>query len=134
MTPDEDMALKFAVVALRTALLKRAVLSHAEIDVELGDIFAKIAIDKTLGSTLLEGSGSTLLRLSTMREPSCTRAIGRSSREPAMVSHPSRHALSPHLRHFSPCGVRVGIVGQQGGWREHPELLCIRRIRTESGV
>jgi hypothetical protein len=57
MTPDEDMALKFAVVALRNALLKRAVLSQAEIDVELGDIFAKIAIDKTLGSTLLEGSG-----------------------------------------------------------------------------
>jgi hypothetical protein len=57
MTPDEDMALKFAVVALRYALLKRAVLSQAEIDVELGDIFAKIAIDKTLGSTLLEGSG-----------------------------------------------------------------------------
>jgi hypothetical protein len=36
MTPDEDMALKFAVVALRNALLKRAVLSQAEIDVELG--------------------------------------------------------------------------------------------------
>ena len=52
MTPDEDMALKFAVVALRNALLKRAVLSQPEIDVELGDIFAKIAIDKTL-----EGSG-----------------------------------------------------------------------------
>jgi hypothetical protein len=57
MTPDQDMALKFAVVALRNALLKRAVLSQAEIDVELGDIFAKIAIDKTLGSTLLESSG-----------------------------------------------------------------------------
>lgn len=57
MTPDEDMALKFAVVALRNALLKRAVLSQAEIDAEVGDIFAKIAIDETLGSTLLEGSG-----------------------------------------------------------------------------
>ena len=30
---------------------------QAEIDVELGDIFAKIAIDKTLGSTLLKDSG-----------------------------------------------------------------------------
>jgi Trp operon repressor len=57
MTPDEDMALKFAVVALRNALLKRSVLSQAEMDVELGDIFAKIAIDKTLGSTLLKDSG-----------------------------------------------------------------------------
>jgi hypothetical protein len=57
MTPDEDMALKFSVVALRNALLSRAILSQAEIDAEVGDIFAKIAIDKTLGSALLEGSG-----------------------------------------------------------------------------
>src|SRR3977135_1694702 len=74
MTPDEDMALKFAVVALRNALLKRAVLSQADIDVELGDIFAKIAIDKTLVQHSSKALGSTLLRLSTMREPSCTRA------------------------------------------------------------
>jgi hypothetical protein len=53
----------------------------------------RLLLIKPWGQRSSKALGSILLRLSTMREPSCTRAIGRSSREPAMVSHPSHAAL-----------------------------------------
>jgi len=50
MEPNESLAVMFAVTALRNALLIRGVLSQDDIDRALGEIFWKIAIDKTLGA------------------------------------------------------------------------------------
>ena len=50
MDHNDAMAIKFAVTALRNALLTKRVLSQGEIDHAVGDIFAKIALDKTLGA------------------------------------------------------------------------------------
>jgi hypothetical protein len=50
MDNNEMMATRLAVTALRNALLAKKVLSQEEIDHAVGDIFAKIALDKTLGA------------------------------------------------------------------------------------
>jgi hypothetical protein len=57
MDHNDSMAIKFAVTALRNALLAKRALSQEEIDHAVGDIFAKIALDQTLGgrTELLRG-------------------------------------------------------------------------------
>ena len=52
MDAEQEMGVMFAVTALRNALLAKGTLSQAEIDHEVGDIFAKMALDKTLGANL----------------------------------------------------------------------------------
>jgi hypothetical protein len=50
MDNNDMMATRLATTALRNALLAKKVLSQEEIDHAVGDIFAKIALDKTLGA------------------------------------------------------------------------------------
>lgn len=50
MDNNDMMATKLATTALRNALLSKKVLSQEEIDHAVGDIFAKIALDKTLSA------------------------------------------------------------------------------------
>jgi hypothetical protein len=50
MDNNDMMATRLAVTALRNALLAKKIVSQEEIDHAVGDIFAKIALDKTLGA------------------------------------------------------------------------------------
>jgi hypothetical protein len=50
MDNNDMMAVRLAITALRNALLSKKVLSQEEIDHAVGDLFAKIALDKTLGA------------------------------------------------------------------------------------
>jgi hypothetical protein len=47
MDNNDMMATRLAITALRNALLSKKVLSREEIHHAVGDIFAKIALDKT---------------------------------------------------------------------------------------
>jgi hypothetical protein len=47
---NEEMGVMFAITALRNALLGRGVLTQEDIDHAVGEIFAKMALDKTLGA------------------------------------------------------------------------------------
>ena len=52
MDSNQEMGLMWAVTALRNALLIKGVLVQEDIDLAVGEIFTKMALDKTLGARL----------------------------------------------------------------------------------
>ena len=52
MDADQEMGVMFAIMAMRNALLTKGVLSQPEIDQAVGEIFARMALDKALGANL----------------------------------------------------------------------------------
>jgi hypothetical protein len=47
---NEEIGVMFAITALRNALLGRGVLTQEDINHAVGEIFAKMALDKTVGA------------------------------------------------------------------------------------
>ena len=50
MDSNQEMGLMWAVTALRNALLIQGVLVQEDIDLAVGEIFTKMALDKTFGA------------------------------------------------------------------------------------